>query len=270
LPRASLPAVAAALALTVSGAAQAEKDVAVRPGEPGSARLSSMAEDRPPWTAVARVDLRDRAGGGQCTGTLVGASLVVTAAHCVTGRAGRPVRRDTIVVSFGPDAAPAPRPFRISRVVLSPSFRLQRDWTMVAGDWALLQLSRSPGIPAFPLGSAGPSPGTLAGDEILRAGFGGDSRGRLTIHRRCEARLDGTVPGLLLNRCYSAPGNSGSPVILVRGGEARLIGLHTAIGPRAWPGSSETDQVGAGPSLEQFAPTVRAIGPLRGLVQQQR
>lgn len=65
----------------------------------------------------------------------------------------------------------------------------------------------------------------VAVSEMARAGYGADRPYLLSVHRGCSAGLVVDEPGLMLNQCDSRPGDSGSPILLLRAGEAFLIGL---------------------------------------------
>ena len=64
--------------------------------------------------------------------------------------------------------------------------------------------------------------------EIARAGYSADRPFLLSIHRGCSAKTDTPQPDYLAHQCDSMPGDSGSPVLLLNGENASVVGIHTA------------------------------------------
>jgi protease YdgD len=208
-----------------------------------------------PYAAVARVDVTGPPGIRECTGTLVGPRLLVTAAHCVVGLRGP--AGGGIRVTFGPAASPWST--LVGHVRIAPGFRPSPTWKMVARDWALLTLSRSPDSRPVPMSrlDAGSLEVAARSMDVVRAGYGSGTRDVLTVHRGCAVQAVAGEPGLVLHECYSSPGNSGSPLFLVSGARVELVALHTAVGPHPWrdarDGTSSAMWVGGGPAARAFA-----------------
>jgi V8-like Glu-specific endopeptidase len=94
----------------------------------------------------------------------------------------------------------------------------------------------------------------VAAGEVARAGSGVDRQYLLSVHRGCAAALSDRWPGAMLNRCDQRRGDSGSPVLLLRGEqEAFVIGLNAAAG-HTKRGEEDYVALGAmGPSAASFA-----------------
>jgi protease YdgD len=240
----------------VQGVANAaQDDTRVLPGRLGTERA------RQPWpySAVARIDVRSRGRTGECTGTLIGRRLVVTAAHCVVVSPGRTARSIRVTFELGQET----RSWTVDFVSVAPGFRHVASWRMVARDWALLTLAGGPGVAPVPVSH-------LAADElerasrmgeVVRAGYGAGSRGVLSIHHGCALQGVPSEPDLVLHECYSSPGNSGSPLLLIQGQAIELAALHAAVGRHAWRDPRDRQiramWVGGGPAARALAPRTK-------------
>jgi protease YdgD len=176
----------------------------------------------PPWTAIGRVN---NSVGGNCTGVLVAAGTVITAAHCVyNGRTHRFLRAEAIHVLLG---------FARGDYVFhgrAASYRLavgyEPDKGTVGADYAVIALAE-------------PAPASIApltllrepvepGTAVLAVGYG---RGRSfvpTVESDChvEGRLkeDPTVLGV---DCVAPDGYSGGP-LLDAADPTRVVGIQVA------------------------------------------
>ncbi|MEM6502944.1 MAG: trypsin-like peptidase domain-containing protein [Cyanobacteria bacterium P01_C01_bin.89] len=188
-----------------------------------------------PWSAIGRVDLLDHTGRkiNHCTGTLIGPSLVLTNAHCITyGDTGSPKA-----------AAWRFRPALISgRSIVSArvtDFQVgARRWGQALhADWALLELDR-------PLGETYGYMGwrnldfeqdnfreAIAG-KVRMVGYSGDfpedEPGQTAgVHENCSI-LD-TFREELIHNCDTNGGASGGPIFgFFEDGKPYIVGLHSA------------------------------------------
>lgn len=211
---------------------------------------ATVADAQPLLSSTADLEhdgvVRVQSAGRLCTGTMVSASAVLTAAHCLDGAAAEDamVRLDDIDAANDSSSASGAEPdgdadhgadsddgFAPLRGV---AFQLHPDWNpdTFAADVAVLFLAGAAGDPTAPLHASGvmalavdaPS----SGEEVLLVGYGVDEHGAHNVRRAGTARVAGIGAAELgLQPAPSAPchGDSGGPVLVREDGEERIAAV---------------------------------------------
>jgi protease YdgD len=219
-----------------------------------------------PWYAIGRVNIADSVSRRHCTGTLVGARLVLTAGHCLFDhRLGRWVKPEHVHFVAGQARDSALGHAAAVDLIIPPELDMAGgsdashktlSLDLVAHDWALLRLEAALSIKPVPVKAIVASAVAQEVDsaEVARAGYSADRRYLLSVHRGCTAALG--RGGTMLNRCDALPGDSGSPLLLLRGEEAFIIGLSTGAQHLKRADTGYVAVTGLGPSATSFGDAV--------------
>jgi protease YdgD len=247
-PRARLRPLVLAVACALLGACAARAPEAPTPTPTAPAR---------DWQAA--IGSLDVTGSPEiCTAVLVRQDMIATTSHCLRpkGRFAQPSQlvfttsasgqrvRGTALVAEGGSVAPG-------------SIRPNQAQT----DWALVRITPPlAGIRPLPLSPLSPAmvrAKIAGGAQFYSAGYGQGAKDELRTHNGCgllPPDPDGVTEGALFfaTDCVIRLGDSGGPVILIEGGQPRLIGLIVGFFTRPKSGGP----VGIVVSAQAFAPYV--------------
>ncbi|MBL9054570.1 MAG: trypsin-like peptidase domain-containing protein [Tabrizicola sp.] len=176
-------------------------------------------EDLRGFEPVGRIDI---AGAGFCTGTLIAADLVLTAAHCVFEPDGAPIAADRITFRAGFSYGVSLVDAGVARTIVPKDYRMiePAPVAVIAADVALLQL-------AEPIPSGVISPFVIAlpgtGDEVSVVSYAAGREEALSWQRACQ--VVARQGGLIATDCDVTFGASGAPVLDRSGYRARIVSI---------------------------------------------
>jgi V8-like Glu-specific endopeptidase len=209
--------------LLMTCAATAQSLPTIAPDGPPLQEVTGDGPDRQ-WLAVGRFDT----GTGFCTGTLIAADLVLTAAHCLfDASTGRQLPQAGFRFSAGLRNGQPVALRGVRRVVMHPgyAFDLPDDLDRVRTDIALLELDRAiPSNQVVPIPARGRA---TEGDLVQVVSYGRDREDNASLENGCAVEAgDGEMQVL---SCHVVPGSSGSPVFVSSGGHPGVVSVVSAM-----------------------------------------
>jgi len=178
-----------------------------------------------PWAAIGSLELQE----GTCTGTLVGPTLVLTAAHCVTENGDD--TQTPISFSAGLSVGQFMGKAQVTGAVFDPNYITD---TQPAGggnghDWALVMLDRPLGDDIGYLDVHGLTADDLAqigraGLLVNQAGYSWDTGDNMSGNIGCRV-IEAFEDNSILHECDTAQGDSGSPFLLNIDGAWKIIAV---------------------------------------------
>jgi protease YdgD len=233
-----------AFAISLTAVVSFANDVWAEESASGDARLTTpllrgvgahdprgrLDPEKLPWRAVGKLQAVSTNFRASCTGTLVGPSTVLTAAHCVYNR-----RTQT---NFSPGSLHFLIGYSGSRyaghaigvkIETGPGYDAGRPEATMGSDWALISLDTRLGSADRVLPIMGESP--QVGSYVMLGGYQHDHPLVLMADTECriiECLVDPSGRHLLRHNCAGTGGVSGAPLLTEKGGRWYVAGIDIA------------------------------------------
>lgn len=197
------------------------------PGVGANDRRVRVEPSGPPWDAIAKVQTNI---GTRCTGVLIAADVVLTAAHCLYNpRTLALLQPVSLHVLFGFEGGRYRWHMLVGRYEVGRGFDGRQRGKAIEADWVLLYLIGAipPAVRPLPVASTPPEPGSM----VALAGFNKDEPLLLMGDLACRITGAVDIPNgrLLAHDCSATQGTSGGPLLKKLGSGWEIIGINIGV-----------------------------------------
>jgi protease YdgD len=213
-----------------SASADARLPAPLLPGLGAHDPRGRLDPDKVPWRAVGKLQAAALNFRALCTGTLVGPSTVLTAAHCVYNpRTRRYFPPEALHFLIGYDGSCYAGHSIGVKLETGPNYDPIRPYETIGSDWALISLDTRLGSADRVLPMIGELP--EVGSVIMLGGYQQDHP--LVLMADTECRIVGRATDargrlLLRHNCTGTEGVSGAPLLIEKGGKWYTAGVEVA------------------------------------------